>query len=243
MDLHQMFSTAVADLPDLPDQVPAVEQIHRRRTAMRRTGTVAAATALVVGVGTLTIASPWSSHPSATTVNVAGAANAGSSTGGETGFVNVQTGITQTSVGGRQAMPALSGTTLQGKAMNVSYSGHVTVVNVWGSWCTPCREEAPDFAEAYGKYASKGVEFVGINTRDDNAAALSYDSSGGGKYPSLQDPDETVVLALKQSIPATSVPSTIIVDSTGKVAVRILGGVTAAQLEREIAYTQATTTP
>jgi thiol-disulfide isomerase/thioredoxin len=179
----------------------------------------------------------------ATTALAGCGGDAGSSNGAETGFVNIQSGISQVSVGGRQAMPALSGTTLQGKSMNVSYSGHVTVVNVWGSWCTPCREEAPDFAEAYGKYAPKGVEFIGINTRDDNAAALSYDSSFGIKYPSLQDPDETLVLALKQIIPATSVPSTIIVDSTGKVAVRILGGVTAAQLEREIAYTQATATP
>ena len=179
----------------------------------------------------------------ATTALAGCGGDAGSSNGAETGFVNVQTGISQVAAGGRQAMPALSGTTLQGKTMNLSYSGHVTVLNVWGSWCTPCREEAPDFAEAYGKFAPKGVEFVGINTRDDNAAALAYDSSFGIKYPSLQDPDETLVLALKQIIPATSVPSTVIVDSSGKVAVRILGGVTAAQLEREIVYAQATTSP
>jgi thiol-disulfide isomerase/thioredoxin len=162
--------------------------------------------------------------------------SAGSSDGAQTGFVNVTTGISQISVGHRQAMPALSGTTLQGKALSVSYPGHVTVVNVWGSWCTPCREEAPDFAEAYSKFAPKGVEFVGVNTRDDNAAALSYDSSFGIKFPSLQDPDETLVLALKQIIPATSVPSTVIVDAAGKVAVRALGGITEPELAQEIDY-------
>jgi thiol-disulfide isomerase/thioredoxin len=240
MDLHQMFNTAVADLPDLPDQVPAAERIHHRRAAMRRTGTVAAATALVVGVGTLTIASPWSSHPSVTTVYAAGTTNiAGSPSGGETPYANVRTGITQISVGRRQAMPALSGTTLQGKALKVSYPGHVTVVNVWGSWCTPCREEAPDFAKAYGKYASKGVEFVGIDTRDHNAAALAYDSSFGIKFPSLQDPDATLALALKQIIPSTSVPSTLIVDSSGKVAVRAIGGMTEPELAQEIDYAMA----
>jgi thiol-disulfide isomerase/thioredoxin len=241
MDLHQMFSTAVADLPDLPDQVPAAERIHHRRTAMRRTGTVAAATALVVGVGTLTIASPWSSHPSATTVQVAaGATNtASSSDGGEPRYVNVQTGITRIPVGHRQTMPALSGTTLQGKATKVSYPGHVTVVNVWGSWCTPCREEAPGFAKAYGAYASKGVEFVGIDSRDDNAAALAYDSSFGIKFPSLRDPDATLVLALDQITPATAVPSTLIVDSSGKVAVRVIGGITEPKLAQEIAYALA----
>ena len=163
----------------------------------------------------------------------------GSSNGAQTGFVNVETGISQISAADRQAMPALSGTTLQGKSLSVSYTGHVTVVNVWGSWCTPCREEAPDFAEAYQKYASKGVEFVGINSRDDNAAALSYDSEFGIKYSSLQDPNETLVLALKQIIPATSVPSTVIVDSSGKVAVRALGGITEPELLQEINYALA----
>ena len=133
-------------------------------------------------------------------------------------------------------MPALSGTTLQGKSLSVSYPGHVTVINVWGSWCTPCREEAPDFAEAYQKFAGKGVEFVGIDSRDDNAAALAYDSQFGIKFPSLQDPNETLVLALKQIIPATSVPSTVIVDADGKVAVRALGGITEPELAQEIDY-------
>jgi len=165
--------------------------------------------------------------------------DSGSSNGAETGFVNITVGITQIRVADRQTMPALSGTTLQGKSLNVSYPGHVTVVNVWGSWCTPCREEAPDLAEAYGKFASKGVEFVGINTRDDNAAALAYDSQFGIKYSSLQDPDETLVLALKQIIPATSVPSTVIVDSSGKVAVRALGGITEPELVQEIDYAMA----
>ncbi|HTJ72312.1 MAG TPA: TlpA disulfide reductase family protein [Actinospica sp.] len=165
------------------------------------------------------------------------AGTTGSSNGAQTGYVSVTTGISQVAASDRQAMPALSGTTLQGKSMSLAYAGHVTVVNVWGSWCTPCREEAPDFAEAYQKFQAKGVEFVGINTRDDNAAAIAYDSQFGISFPSLQDPDETLVLALKQIIPATSVPSTVIVDSTGKVAVRALGGITEPELIKEIDYT------
>ena len=163
--------------------------------------------------------------------------SSGSSNGAQTGYVTVTTGISQVNAADRQAMPALSGTTLQGKSLSVGYTGHVTVINVWGSWCTPCREEAPDFAEAYQKYKAKGVEFVGINTRDDNAAAIAYNSQFGIPYPSLQDPDETLVLDLKQIIPATSVPSTVIVDSSGKVAVRALGGITEPELLKEIDYT------
>ena len=175
----------------------------------------------------------------ATAVLAGCGSSAGSSNGAQTGYVSVTTGISQIAVADRQAMPALSGTTLQGKSYSASYQGHVTVINVWGSWCTPCREEAPDFAEAYQKYQAKGVQFLGINTRDDNAAAIAYDSQFGIEYPSLQDPNEMLVLALKQIIPATSVPSTVIVDSKGKVAVRALGGITEPELLKEIAYTIA----
>lgn len=62
MDLHELLGTAVADLPDAPDLVPEAERIHHRRTAVTKAGVVAAAAALVVGAGTLTIASPWSRH-------------------------------------------------------------------------------------------------------------------------------------------------------------------------------------
>ena len=60
MDLHELLGTAVADLPDAPDLVPEAQRIHHRRTAVTKAGVVAAAAALVVGAGTLTITSPWS---------------------------------------------------------------------------------------------------------------------------------------------------------------------------------------
>ncbi|MBR7832002.1 hypothetical protein KDL01_01955 [Actinospica durhamensis] len=59
MDLHELMGTAVDDLPDLPDQLAEVTRIHQRRTKTKRATMVAASTALVLGVGTLTIASPW----------------------------------------------------------------------------------------------------------------------------------------------------------------------------------------
>jgi thiol-disulfide isomerase/thioredoxin len=173
----------------------------------------------------------------AATAVLAGCSGAGSSNGAQTGYVTVATGISQVPTADRQAMPALSGTTLQGKPLSLSYAGHVTVVNVWASWCVPCREEAPDFAEASQKYESKGVQFVGINFEDDSAAAIAYNAQFHISYPSLQDPDESLVLQLKQIIPATSVPSTVIVDSSGKVAVRALGGTTEPELLKEIGYT------
>lgn len=172
----------------------------------------------------------------ATATLIAGCSGTGSSDGGNIGYVSVANGITEIKVPDRQAAPELSGTTLTGAAYKTSYAGHVTVVNVWGSWCTPCREEAADLAEAYQKYQGKGVQFVGINTRDDNAAALAYQSKFGIGYPSLRDRDEALVLELKKIIPATSVPATVIIDANGKVAVRCLGGITEPQLIHELDY-------
>ena len=72
MDLHELLGTAVADLPDAPDLVPQAQRIHHRRTAVTRAGVVAAAAALVVGAGTLTIASPWSKHAGSVPVATGG---------------------------------------------------------------------------------------------------------------------------------------------------------------------------
>jgi thiol-disulfide isomerase/thioredoxin len=168
---------------------------------------------------------------------VAGCSSSSSSSNPNDGLVAEQIGISQIAAGSRQAAPALSGTTLQGKALSLSQdAGHVVVLNVWGSWCSDCRQEEPALEETYQKYQAQGVDFLGINTRDDNAAALAYDATFGVTYPSLQDPDETLLLQFKTMIPATDVPATVIIDKQGKVAVRILGAVTEPQLDQQLGY-------
>ena len=152
------------------------------------------------------------------------------------GYVNVAPGVAQIEKADRVDAPQLSGTTIAGKAYTTSYQGHVTVINVWGSWCTACREEAPSFSEAAQKFAAKGVQFVGIDTLDNDAGAAAYDSQFGISYPSLADPDQTLVLDLKSLIPSEGVPSTLIVDSSGKVAVRAIGGITEPELEQDLDY-------
>lgn len=162
---------------------------------------------------------------------LSGCANSTGGTG-DTGYVGTTTtGITSYAATQRVAAPALSGTTLDGKKLSLSdYRGKVVVVNVWGSWCSPCRREAPALEETYQKYQAKGVQFLGINVRDDNAAALAFVSSDSITYPSLQDPDETLLLQFKTIVPPTDIPSSIIVDRDGKLAARIIGEVTEPQL-------------
>lgn len=239
-DLNHLFSTAVSDLPELPDQVPAALRIHRRRTATARAGAVAAAAALVVGVGTLTIASPWGDHHSATTVRVAGAP---STAGVPTirAWLPGPASVVEFGPGKRAAAPNLSGVTLNGEALASSYTGHVTVLVIWGSWCAPCRAEAPTLAETSQKQRPTGVRFLGIDVSDDNAAALAFQTSFGISYPSLRDPDETLAHTFNPPVvPADSVPVTVIVDSTGKVAATIVGVATSTQLDGQITYALGT---
>ena len=155
---------------------------------------------------------------------------------GDTGYVgNAVTGITNYTPAQRVTAPTLSGTTLDGKQLALSdYRGKVVVVNVWGSWCGPCRREAAGLEETYTKFQAKGVQFLGINTRDDNAAAQAFVSNSAITYPSLQDPNETLLLQLKTVVPPTDIPSTVIIDASGKLAAKIIGEVTEPQLTQSL---------
>ena len=156
--------------------------------------------------------------------------------GGNTNYVAANDpGLSTVALGHRPAAPMISGNTLQGQPLSLSQDkGHITVLNVWGSWCTQCREEGDALEETYQEYQPKGVDFLGINTRDGNDAALAYVKASGVTYPSLQDPDELLVLQFKSIFPATSVPSTVILDQNGDVAVRVLGAVTKPELEQQL---------
>lgn len=174
----------------------------------------------------------------AAAATVAGcSAGSAASANPDDGLVAAQIGISQIAPGDRPVAPKLSGTTLQGKPLALSqYAGDVVVVNVWGSWCSDCRQEEPALEATYQQFKAQGVQFLGINTRDDNASALAYDTTFGVTYPSLQDPDETLLLQFKTMLPATDVPATVVIDKQGKVAVRMLGAITEPQLAQQLGY-------
>lgn len=121
----------------------------------------------------------------------------------------------------RQPAPVIAGTTLTGTHLSTaSLRGKVVVLNIWGSWCTSCRVEGPFLQEAYEQTKAKGVVFLGIDTRDTTDAAKAYDIAQHITYPSLQDPTEALILKFRSIVPSTSVPSTVIIDRQGRVAVR-----------------------
>ncbi|MCH6161908.1 TlpA family protein disulfide reductase [Streptomyces marispadix] len=153
-----------------------------------------------------------------------GEGDAGSSSG-DTKFVEGTGKITEVKRGERQQAPDISGKGVDGKRLELSdYKGKIVVLNVWGSWCAPCRAEAPNLAEVAKDTEDEGVRFVGINTRDlDRANAKAFERNFGIEYPSFYDPSGKLILRFpKGSLSPQAIPSTLILDRDGKIAVRAL---------------------
>lgn len=130
--------------------------------------------------------------------------------------------------------PAMSGRTLSGE--NYKYSiGAVTVVNVWASWCSPCRAEAPTLVALAKKYSE--VTFIGILTRDNLASAKAFERRFAIPYPTLID--DSILIGFKGSLSANAIPTTVVIDRIGMVAARISGQVTVAALTKLIEQVSA----
>jgi len=125
----------------------------------------------------------------------------------------------------RKMGPTFSGTTLDGENFEVPHGG-IVVVNVWASWCAPCRAEAPTLAALANKY--KGVVFLGVLTRDSEVAARAFQNRFQLPYPTLVD--DSVLLGFRNTLSANAIPSTILMDPKGRVAARISGEITVASL-------------
>ena len=139
--------------------------------------------------------------------------------------------IQQYPPGDRQAVDGFTGTLLDGDRFNsADAAGRVTVYNVWGSWCVPCRTEAPELIEVAKKYQGR-VGFVGVNVRDSVAAAQAFERRLKVPYPSLRsESSDEAFLAFGGALTAAAVPTTVVVDAEGLVAARVVGPTTASTL-------------
>ncbi len=155
-------------------------------------------------------------------------AGGGTSTLNENAFVSGDGVAVYVMPADRKLAPDLSGETLDGN--KYLGSGKVTVVNVWASWCSPCRAEAPLLED----FATKRTElqFLGILTRDNLTAAQSFVKRFKITYPILTD--DSVLAGFASSLIPNAIPTTLIIDKHGRVAVRISGQVTFALLDSMI---------
>ena len=139
-------------------------------------------------------------------------------------------------VGQRPAAPAVSGTTLTGQRLSLdSYKGKTVVLNFWGSWCSPCRAEAPALGTLARQLQPDGVRFVGIDIRDEPDAALAFMHNFNVSYPSLNDPNDEIALEFHSTVPPAAIPTTLVIDRSGRVAARIFGPSTYAELKDLVA--------
>jgi thiol-disulfide isomerase/thioredoxin len=128
--------------------------------------------------------------------------------------------------GHRPLAPDFTGTSLTGTPIKLSsYRGKTVVLNFWGSWCSPCRDEAPTLAVLDEQYGSKGVAFLGDDVGDTPANALAFTHSVGITYPSINDQGYAVVQRLSAVVPVNDTPTTVVIDKTGHVAGMILGAI------------------
>jgi len=153
----------------------------------------------------------------------------------QAGFVSGDGSVVILEPAQRTLAPNAVGVDLNGDPLALSdFAGDVVVLNVWASWCAPCRAEAGALEEVALQFDDKGVQFIGLNTRDSNAAAQAFIRNYGVTYPSLVDTDGRIQLLFNDSLPPQAIPSTIVIDQQGMVAARALGTVTAATLRAMI---------
>lgn len=133
-------------------------------------------------------------------------------------------------------LPTIDGKTVDGQMLDLAdLRGHVVVLNVWGSWCAPCRAEAPDLAAISKETEPRGVRFVGLDVRDNTAAARAFARRYRITYPSFDDQNGLVLAQFTGIIPVSAVPSTLVVDKSGVIRARVVGRVDGRTLRGLIA--------
>jgi thiol-disulfide isomerase/thioredoxin len=142
----------------------------------------------------------------------------------DAGFIAGDGSITAIAASERVDAPSLEGELMSGGTWSLAQErGRVVVLNVWASWCAPCRAEAPVLQSLWEEFEDDGVSFIGLNTRDSPATANSFEKAYGITYPSVVDSDGRLQLRFSGIAPPQAIPTTLVIDRDGKVAGRILG--------------------
>lgn len=116
-----------------------------------------------------------------------------------------------------------------------SLRGKPVVLNVWASWCDPCREEAPLLQDAHERWRDAGVVVLGVDYQDGSDDALAFMEEFGLTYPSVRDGSGSVLAGYG----VTGVPETFFIDRQGRIVDYTSGPVDPATLDAKIARAAA----
>ncbi|WP_085370163.1 TlpA disulfide reductase family protein [Leifsonia sp. NCR5] len=152
--------------------------------------------------------------------------------GDNKGYISGDFRVQEIPAAERGAPVTFAGTTERGKPVSSDdYDGRVYVVNFWYAACGPCRVEAPMLESVWQKHKPDGIGFLGVNTYDQAATALSFAKDYGITYPSVIDVnDGAVKLAFAAVTPIQATPTTLVIDKKGRVAARIIGQLQSASI-------------
>ena len=139
----------------------------------------------------------------------------------------------------RVEAPALSGPSVTGTGTIAlhQYAGKVVVVNFYASWCSPCRAETPVLVAAAA--AHPAVQFLGVLFEDTSSNGIAFRKTYGVTFPSIVD-RQGVDLAKFKNVNPSAVPDTFVIDKSGKIAAKYVGGLKdAAAFDKVLASLQA----
>ena len=145
--------------------------------------------------------------------------------GDNKGFISGDGTTTEIPEAERGAPIEFTGTAVDGSTISsADYAGKPLVLNFWYAQCGPCRAEAPLLEEVYTDTQEVGAEFLGINIYDGPEQASAFEQNYGISYPSLlMQGDGELKLALAASASVQAAPTTLVLDTEGRVAARIVG--------------------
>jgi peroxiredoxin len=118
----------------------------------------------------------------------------------------------------RKKAGGFSGTLLDGGTTSLAADrGKIVVINFWAAWCGPCKTETPQFDSVYRQLKARGVDFMGVDTKDVKSNAQAFVKDYGISYPIVYDEPGEIALRLGD-LPDTALPFTVLIDRAGRVA-------------------------
>ncbi|WP_311209768.1 MULTISPECIES: TlpA disulfide reductase family protein [unclassified Aeromicrobium] len=152
-------------------------------------------------------------------------------------------GITRLAPEDRVPGPEIAGADLEGQPVSTAqWHGQVAVINVWGSWCPPCRAETPVLNRLANELEGD-VPFLGVAVRESATTSLAFARKQDVPYPSISDSSGSLLARFAEPLPAAAVPTTYVLDRQGRVAVRVLDRVTYPTLKGLIEDVSAEAAP